>query len=250
MLASLPMYERPETRDAHDRFWLLLRQRMVEHGVRAPLALTRPSEDLLSHWRQPDLLFSQTCGHPFRTCLRDQLRLIGTPDYRVDGCPSGYYRSILICRKEDGRQSLSDFNGARLAYNDSLSQSGYVAVLHQARVSGIRLDPALETGSHRLSLHAVRTGSSDIAAIDAVTWSILESWEDGVDEVRPIGMTDPSPGLPYVTAQHAWDSMLFDAAVDAIEGLSDRDRRVLRLHGLVRITEEEYQQVPAARNLD
>lgn len=240
MLASLPMYERPETRASHDRFWELLKEAMQRRGISAPDRLSRPSDDLLDHWRRPDLLFSQTCGHPFRTGLCDLVHLVGTPDYGVAGCPPGHYRSILIRRASDGRTRLADFDGATLAYNDPLSQSGHIAPAHHARREGIRLDPAVRTGSHRLSVQAVAEGRADVAAIDAVTWSILEQWEAGLDQVRPFAETDPTPGLPYITALGNAAPALHDAAEDAIAGLSDHDRRILRLRGLVRVEPERY----------
>lgn len=161
------MYERPETRASHDRLRDLLKEAMQRRGIPAPGRLSRPSDHLLHHWRRPELLFSQTCGHLFRTGLCDLVHLVGTPDYGFAGCPPGHYRSILIRRASDGRTRLADFDGATLAYNDPLSQSGHIAPTYHARREGIRLDPAVRTGSHRLSVQAVAEGRADVAAIDA-----------------------------------------------------------------------------------
>ena len=62
MIASLPMYDRPETAAANDRLWQGVRTRLgegPEHLVRAG--------DPWEHWQSPDLLLSQTCGLPFRS---------------------------------------------------------------------------------------------------------------------------------------------------------------------------------------
>lgn len=245
MFASLPMYEREETRGAHDAFWGLLHEAMLRRGVDAPPALARDGGDLMKDWLRPDLLMSQTCGYPFRTVLRERVCLIGTPDYGVADCPPGHYRSIFICRADDRRSSLAEFDGAALAYNDEGSQSGYVGPLVHAREKGVRLNPSHRTGSHRLSALAVASGKADIAAIDAVTWSILQRWEPGLDLVRQLDATAPTPGLPYITAQKEHAAVLFEAVGEAISTLSEPDRSALLLRGIVRIPVETYVAVPS-----
>ena len=65
MIATLPMYDRPETRAANDRFWDLIRSHLDE----APEELSR--DDF--HWLHPDLLLSQTCSLPYRTALQGRV---------------------------------------------------------------------------------------------------------------------------------------------------------------------------------
>lgn len=245
MFASLPMYARDETQCAHDAYWALVRNALQRRGVAAPGTLARVGGDLMQDWLRPDLLLSQTCGYPFRTVLRKRVFLIGTPDYGVADCPPGYYRSIFICRADDTRASLSDFDGAAFAYNDEMSQSGYVGPLVHARGHGIRLNPGQRTGSHRASVFAVAAGTAGIAAIDAVTWSILQRWEPGLERVRQLAATAPTPGLPYVTARQDQAATLFEAVGEAIGALSDADRTALQLRGIVRIEAETYDAVPS-----
>jgi ABC-type phosphate/phosphonate transport system substrate-binding protein len=245
MFASLPMYERNETRGAHDAFWGLLRDAVLRRGIEAPAALARDGGDLMKDWLRPDLLMSQTCGYPFRTVLWERVCLIGTPDYGVVDCPPGYYRSIFICRADDRRRSLVEFDGAALAYNDEGSQSGYVGPLVHAREMGIRLNPSHRTGAHRLSALAVASGKAEIAAIDAVTWSILQRWEPGLDLVRQLDTTAPTPGLPYITARKELASVLFETVGEAIASLSEPHKGMLLLRGLVWIPAETYFAVPS-----
>jgi ABC-type phosphate/phosphonate transport system substrate-binding protein len=245
MFASLPMYERNETLAAHDGFWGLLREAMLRRGVDAPPALARDGTALTKDWLRPDLLMSQTCGYPFRTVLRERVTLIGTPDYGVADCPPGYYRSIFVCRADDKRSSFAEFDGAALAYNDEGSQSGYVGPLVHAREKGIRLNPSHRTGTHRLSALAVASGKAEIAAIDAVTWSILQRWEPGLDLVRQLDTTAPTPGLPYITARKELASVLFETVGEAIASLSEPHKGMLLLRGLVWIPAETYFAVPS-----
>ena len=106
-LASLPMYDRPETAAANDRYWQAIRTRLGE----GPETLTRTGE-LWEHWLAPDLVLSQTCGYPYRARLHGQVTLVGTPDYGLDGCPPGHYRSIFVARADDPRTDLRAFAAA------------------------------------------------------------------------------------------------------------------------------------------
>ncbi|MFN7224061.1 MAG: hypothetical protein ACK4MS_08580, partial [Paracoccaceae bacterium] len=105
MIASLGMYDRPETSAANDALWALIRDALRDRGRDAPQALTRGEAACWPAWQAPDLVLSQTCGLPFRSRLHDHVTLIGTPDYGVEGCAPGYYRSVLIARSDDPRQT-------------------------------------------------------------------------------------------------------------------------------------------------
>jgi ABC-type phosphate/phosphonate transport system substrate-binding protein len=244
MIASLPMYDRPETAAANDRLWAGIRDGLRAEGIGAPEALIRGADDLWQHWTSPDLVFSQTCGFPYRSRLHGTVTLIGTPDFGVEGCPPGYYHSVFVARADDPRDGLAAFDGARFAYNDDLSQSGWAAPQTQARMLGMRLPPALKTGEHRLSALAVLNGQADIAALDAVTWRLLQRWEPAVSGLRAVGVTDPTPGLPYIAARALDRDRLFAIAAAAIAAQSPEDRDLTGLRGLVAIPAEDYLAVP------
>ncbi|QYZ70600.1 phosphate/phosphite/phosphonate ABC transporter substrate-binding protein [Neotabrizicola shimadae] len=244
MIAALGMYDRAETAGANDRLWGLVRDGLRDRGIEAPDALTRGDLAYMPGWTSPDLLVSQTCGLPFRARLHDQVTLIGTPDYGVEGCPPGFYRSVLVARADDPRGDLIRFAGARLAYNDSLSQSGWAAPLARAATLDLRFGETLETGGHRLSMLAVAEGSADIAALDAVTWRLLQRWEPAAARVKVVGLTDPTPGLPLISRAGADAPPLFAAISAAIAALSPADRDTLCLKGLVAIPAADYLALP------
>jgi ABC-type phosphate/phosphonate transport system substrate-binding protein len=244
MIASLPMYDRPETARANDRFWALIRDGLRGAGQTAPEALTRDVDDLLSHWLAPDLVVSQTCGFPYRSQLHGKVTLIGTPDYGVEGCPPGYYCSVFVARADDPRETLAAFDGAAFAYNDGLSQSGWAAPQTHARTLGLRLPPALRTGAHSQSMLAVADGLAEIAALDAVTWSLLAAHDPQARRVKVVGRTSPSPGLPFIAARGADAKGSFDVIATAIAALSEDDAHCLRLRGLIAIPADAYLAVP------
>lgn len=242
-IASLPMYDRPELRAETDRYWALIRAGLMARGIAAPETLYRDDSALMAQWESTDLILSQTCGFPYRARLHDKVALVGTPDFGNDGCPPGFYRSILIAQAGDARASFAAFDGEALAYNDGLSQSGWAAPLNHAALTGIRLRPGIETGSHRASAIAVAEGRAALAAIDALTWALLCEFED-MSGVRVIGTTEPTPALPYITATGHDAAAIRDAVADAIAALAPQDRARLRLRGLVQIPASAYLVVP------
>jgi ABC-type phosphate/phosphonate transport system substrate-binding protein len=238
------MYDRAETAAANDRLWAAVRDRLRAAGTAAPDRLTRGIGDLLSHWTAPDLVLSQTCGLPFRSRLHARVTLIGTPDYGVEGCPPGHYRSVFVVRADDPRDGLSGFDGAAFAFNEALSQSGWAAPQTHADRIGIRLRPVLATGAHRLSAAAVAEGRAEIAALDAVTWAMMSRWDAVAARLRPLALTDPTPGLPLIAAAGSDAGLLQAIFAEAITSLNAADREATRLTGLAAIPAEAYLAVP------
>lgn len=247
-LASLQMYARPETQGANDRLWSLIRQ---DYGAGdEQLSTCDPIEDA---WHAPDLLLAQTCGLPFRYLLKDRVTLVGTPDYGVEGCAPGYYRSCLIARRDDPRSDLAAFRSTPFAVNSLLSQSGWVAVenhLTEIQAGFSFYDNRLETGGHAASAHAVAQGRAGLASVDAVTWAFLQRYEAWTGDLRVLTMTRPTPGLPLITRSDIDPAPLFAAITTAITRLSAPERRVLMLRGLVAIPKERYLAEPIPHPLN
>ncbi len=246
MIASLGMYDIGDCQPANDRFWVLIRDRLRAAGIAAPDGLTRGEGAFWPAWQSPDLVLSQTCGYPYRARLHGHVTLVGTPDYGVEGCAPGYYRSVFIARADDQRSGPEEFADARFAFNEDLSQSGWAAPVTHMAALGLRLTPALRTGGHRLSAAAVAGGRADIAAIDAVTWR-LAARNDPVlaARLRVIGQTEPAPGLPCISAAGADGAVLFAAIAGAIADLSAMDRGTLLLRGIAAIPAAAYLAVPS-----
>jgi len=244
VIASLAMYDFGPLMAANDRLWALVRDHLRAQGIAGPDALTRGEAAYWPAWESPDLILSQTCGYPFRARLHDRVTYVGTPDYGVEGCAPGHYRSVFIARAEDPRAGLADFDGARFAYNEGLSQSGWAAPQTHAAKLGLRLPPALQTGAHRLSALAVADGRADIAALDAVTFAHLQALDPIAARLKVVGLTDPTPGLPLITAEGRDPAPVFGAVSAAIAAMDPGDRATLRLQGIVRIPVDSYLAVP------
>jgi hypothetical protein len=98
MIANLPMYDRPELTEVHDAYWHLIRKNLLGYNNECPEKIDYPAGEM-DCWTSPDFFFSQTCGRPYVNHLVDQVSLIGTPDYNLEGCPVGYYPSAYVINK-------------------------------------------------------------------------------------------------------------------------------------------------------
>ncbi|MCF8466175.1 MAG: PhnD/SsuA/transferrin family substrate-binding protein [Sneathiella sp.] len=243
-MATLPMYDWPEIRPATDIYWNALSESLSDRGFLAPAALTR-TEDPVPLWQNPALILGQTCGLPFVEILRHQVSIIGTPAYDIC-CGAGSYFSVIVVREESDFRSLHDLAGARFGFNDPLSQSGYAAFLYQLKSEGLPPDfikRQKTTGSHRKSIQSVASGEVDVAAIDAVTWELARRHEPAAAaRLRVIKHTDPTAGLPYITAKRPRRDIdrIHRAVVDAMASLDEGVREELLLMGFAATTDDDY----------
>jgi ABC-type phosphate/phosphonate transport system substrate-binding protein len=229
MIASLPMYDRFETYAANDRLWEHFRK---FYSKESPLRLSRSLNHWID-WNTPNLLLSQSCSLPFRKELRGRLAIIGAPYFEIESA-AGYYHSKIIVRANDTRLNPSEFNGARLATNGPDSQSGWTAAFEFAHSSAIQFGSVFVSGAHVSSAFAIATGQADIAAIDALTWSMIERWEPWATELTVLARTKDTPATPYVTSQKEHVEEIYEALLNAICELSDVDRKTLGLNAVIR----------------
>lgn len=243
MIASLMMYRRPQLDEAHEHYWQLIRQNLHLAGIDSPSHLSQDAEEFYV-WKHPELVLSQTCGMPYRIWLHARVQLVGTPDFGVEGCPPGYYRSALVIRADDQRKRLDDFQNAVFAYNQTFSQSGYAAPYWHLKPYGFWFENRLHTQQHLLSALAVAEGRADIAALDAVSWRLMSEHDAFANSLRILEWTEPTPGLPLITAKGKTAETIYDAVKSAIEQLGESDRRLLGLRGIVRINKDQYTAIP------
>lgn len=243
MIASLMMYARPELSGPNDRYWARIRSELDQRGIKAPETLAN-DRDMMEVWAAPELVLSQTCGMPYRLWLHDRVQLVGTPDFGLSGCQPGYYNSAIVVRANDERTVLADYAGARLAFNQTHSQSGFAAAFAHAKAAGFWFSNRVQSHGHVASAQMVASGKADIAAIDGVTWRLIQKYDASAQNLRVLEYTTPTPGLPYITAMTADADATRAAIIAAIGGLSEDDRAALGLRGLVSIPKEAYLAVP------
>jgi len=210
------MYTLPEIGNAADLWWQGLARHLAEAGVnRVPRALEKPT-DLLMHWLDVDLLFSQTCGYPLTHLLDQRVALVATPTYDAPGCDGVFYRSMIVVRDDLDATSLEDLHQCDVAINSWDSQSGFNAL--RARMAGLTVPGeqffgrTLITTSHARSIAAVCAGEAQCAAVDAVTLALFHRHRpDAVAPLRVLDQTGAAPGLPYITRR--------DISTEEMDGL-------------------------------
>lgn len=208
-LASLPMYAFAETQEA-------------DRGGAAKIS-SRFSETLewvdTADYADPRLALSMSCWGPINAGAMPPLRVLAQLDYSTcDGGAGALYRSAIVVRgagpvvSPAGHAVLPQPEG-RFAFNEAHSRSGILALREDAKDWPDAVwQGALETGSHRGSVLAVAEGRADFAAIDCMTWHLLQQFEPACEVLRVAGWTAPRLGLPYVCAPDLPDELAREMA--------------------------------------
>jgi ABC-type phosphate/phosphonate transport system substrate-binding protein len=250
MIASLPMYDWPEVRRATDAWWAGLARHLRAEGFDAPDRLTR-SRSPGAQWRRPDLLLSQTCGYPLTHEFKDQLEVLATPVYDVEGCSGPLYSSVIVVHADSAVSRPEDLRDATAACNAADSLSGHLAlkcVFAPLANGGRFFGRIVESGSHRGSMQLVHERKADVAAIDCVSFALANRTRPELTASLAVIAHGPAaPALPYVTAAgRPADEMarlkraLAAAAADpALAGV----RKTLFIAGLEFLTWHAYQGV-------
>jgi ABC-type phosphate/phosphonate transport system substrate-binding protein len=250
LVASLGMYDFPWIAKANDAFWAGLADRLRAAGIDAPSGLARDA-DLHQTWRDPRLILGQTCGYPYVTALRGRVALIATPVYAFAGCQGAWHCSFLVASKRRARRSLVDFAGARAALNARDSNSGMN--LFRATIAPLAhgrpfFGEVIVTGSHAASLAAVSEGQADIAAIDCVTFGLLQQGRPELTHtVELVAQAPLSPALPFIMSADLAKSHLSPVRAALLATLADPAlagaRKTLGLIGAEILDDADYDRV-------
>jgi ABC-type phosphate/phosphonate transport system substrate-binding protein len=230
-VASLPMYDFPELRAAHDEFWGALAGRLGAAGLKdVPRSLTR-GVSLGEVWGNDRLLFGQGCEYPLAKAFGDRVRVVAHPVYSAAGCEGSRYRSAIIVRaasddtaaggrgtalasRGDGdvhsAVTLAGLRERRCVVNELDSNSGMNflrAAVAPLAEGGRFFGSIVVSGSHLRSVEMVASGEVDVASIDCVSFAHFQRlYPSVVSAVRVLSWTDSSPSLPYITADSAGDA--------------------------------------------
>ena len=239
MIASLPMYLRPENRQAHERLWQGIAAELLKQDIPAPQTLDHAINHV-SSWQRPDLVLGQICNLPYRHHIRNRVTRIAAADYGLPHCPPGHYCSLFVVREDEPEEDPAAYADRRFAYNDIYSQSGFGAPQLWAAEHGFQFRTTLATGGHRASIAALAEGEADIAAIDAQTWAMTSRYDPQPKSLKVIGATATSPGMTFITAGDIDPAPYFTAISTAIDALDTKTAETLGLRGIVRLDDAAY----------
>jgi len=253
-VASLSMYDIPETAAATDIMWSNLAGHFSAAGVSdVPAALTRPGLGS-DFWLRPDMLFSQTCGYPMITKLAGRVSLLATPCYDAPGCVGPDYCSLIIVREDAPCRVFQDLRGKTSAVNGVDSWSGHHALRLLIASEGGQGNPyckAIESGGHTASVMAVAGGEADFAAVDCVTYATLSRHRpSAVAGTRVLCRTPEMPGLPLIAGQPASaveiEAMRKGLSTAFADPALNETRAILGITGVFFPQESEYERLAAA----
>ena len=124
------------------------------------------------------------------------------PGERYAGRP--VYFSDIIVRADSHFQGLADLRGARFAYNQAGSFSGYVHPRYHLLTLNESLaffGATLESGSHAASMDWAESGLADCAAIDSVVLEMeLRQHPHRARSLRVVESIGPAPMPPVIAA--------------------------------------------------
>lgn len=201
--------------------------------------------------RDPGLLFGHTCGYPLMKHLQDAVTPFCVPVFKVAGVSGNLYSSRIIVAADSEIDSLADCGNRIAAINGSDSNSGMNVLRHAIA----KLDPAtpffastINSGGHLHSLTAVAEGRADVAAIDCVSFQLIEDrWPELTARVRSIGDSVKTCGLPLVLPNSNLASTstgdILTTLNEALNQIDPRVKQRLRLSHFESVSLDDYQGI-------
>jgi hypothetical protein len=147
------------------------------------------------------LLLGHTCGWPLTYNPRS-FKVVSIPKYSFDGCNGYFIKSIIIVKKSSTIFDISDIFGKKLvAINSRSSCTGCLLLAAKLQKDIMDEVSIIYTGSHEKSIEAIINDHADVAAIDCVTFGLLQLHRPSfLHDIRIVDTTDEAPGLPFVTS--------------------------------------------------
>ncbi len=207
-------------------------------------------------YTNPNLITAQTCGYPLVTRWAKTHKPIAVALFDVPGCTldTAQYSSWFITRADHPANSLQQFRDTRIALNSDSSNSGMNVLryaISQFASTERFFSERLLTGGHKQSMYAVAEGRADLAAIDVVTYALINELEPGMcQQLKIVGQSESTTGLPFICAKHSDlnHNELCIAMNQAVEHMAPKARKLLHLSGFKSATAQDYEQIKHLEN--
>jgi ABC-type phosphate/phosphonate transport system substrate-binding protein len=203
-IASLPMYNLAEMKEANLAFWIALRRRLGNRGVNVEDVVFLPDSPAIPEDSGPEQFFTQMCGFPLFKRHRGEYRMLASPVYDFDGCDRATHRAFFMVRAAEPAKGLIDMQGRIFGCNSLHSNSGMnLPRLEIAKLAAERpfFSAVKITGAHATSLDWLADGRIDLCSVDCVTWGLIRRYRpDAANCFRILAHTTSSPTLPFVTS--------------------------------------------------
>lgn len=195
------------------------------------------------------------CGAPY-------VRTTGEPDAPIEllaapvfAAPRYQNRPIyfsdVVVRRDSPYHSFADLRGARWAYNNHGSHSGYEIVRYYLARLGLNGDffgQVIVSGAHQRSVEMILNGRADASAIDSTVLELMLAREPALlERLRVIEVLGPSSQPPWVIGRRV-PATLRRALREALIHMHEdaEGRAVLAEYRLARfapVTDADYDDV-------
>jgi ABC-type phosphate/phosphonate transport system substrate-binding protein len=201
--------------------------------------------------RDSRLFIGHTCGYPLMNHLQDAVTPFCVPVFNVNGVEGNLYSSRFVVAADSDIGSLTECGGRVAAINNSDSNSGMNVFRHAIA----KLNPAapffasvINSGGHLQSLTAVAEKRAEVAAIDCVSFQLIEDrWPELVARVRSIGDSIKTCGLPLVLPNTSLPSTdtrrILVALNEALNQVNPGVRQQLHLSHFAPVGFDDYQSI-------
>jgi ABC-type phosphate/phosphonate transport system substrate-binding protein len=201
--------------------------------------------------RDPGLFIGHTCGYPLMKHLQDVVTPFCVPVFNVSGVEGNLYSSRFIVATDSDINSLAESVGRTAAINSIDSNSGMNVLRHaiaELNPDVPFFDSVVHSGGHLQSLTAVAERRADVAAIDCVSFQLIEDrWPELTDRVRSIGDSIKTCGLPLVMPDASLAStdtrQILATLNKALKQVNPRLRQQLHLSHFESVNLEDYQGI-------
>lgn len=183
---------------------------------------------------------------------RQGFELLAAPvmrEARYGGAPV-YFSELLVAR-ESAFERFEDLEGARWAYNEKGSHSGYNIVRYHLATAGRGLcwfGEAIEAGTHQAAMACLDAGTADCAAIDStVLEQELRDRPALAGRFRSVATLGPSP-IPPVIAKTSLTARVRETLRRLLVGMHEEREgaRILAEAGVARfaaVTDAHYEPI-------
>jgi ABC-type phosphate/phosphonate transport system substrate-binding protein len=239
-----------EMRPAVNLFWAALRPYFVTAGIKdVPALLDRDRPYGVDP--TAECLFTQTCSYTLFTTAKNQFQVLGSPAYAAKGCTGALHCSFIVARDTSYIDRLEDLRDKTFAVNELNSNSGMNLpryVFSRGHKNGQFFSQVVVSGSHAHSADMVSTGRADGAAIDCITFALLQKYRPAaVARLRIIAETPDTRTPPFVTSRrtNAKEVAALKGALHAFfsDSATLKVREGLLLAGIEFVDESAYASV-------
>jgi phosphonate transport system substrate-binding protein len=177
-------------------------------GLETEFVIDIPWEERAQRLDRGEIEVAWICGLPYVERMAEDhptLELLAAPVMAAERYQNRpVYFSDVIVRKGSHYRGFGDLRGARWAFNEPHSHSGYNITRYTLARMGAGegfFGEVVQAGSHQRSIRMVLAGEVDAAAIDTTVLEIEKAGEADLEAgLRVIDSLGPSPIPPLVIA--------------------------------------------------